>query len=91
MRKQVLVTGGAQRLGALLCRHFAQAGWDVWCHYQRSGAAAQQLVQNLRNEGAMAHTVQADLAVARVSLPPGQSLQLERDAAGRFRLDVQGA
>ena len=35
--------------------------------------------------------VQADLAVARVSLPPGQSLQLERDAAGRFRLDVQGA
>jgi pyrimidine operon attenuation protein / uracil phosphoribosyltransferase len=34
--------------------------------------------------------VQADLAVARVSLPPGQSLQLERDAAGRFRLDVQG-
>ena len=63
MRKQVLVTGGAQRLGALVCRHFAQAGWDVWCHYQRSDAAAQQLVHSLRNEGAVAHTVQADLVV----------------------------
>ena len=35
--------------------------------------------------------VQADLAVARVSLPANQSLQLARDAAGRFSLEVQGA
>ena len=34
--------------------------------------------------------VQADLAVARVSLPAGQSLQLARDANGRLSLDVQG-
>jgi pyrimidine operon attenuation protein/uracil phosphoribosyltransferase len=35
--------------------------------------------------------VQADLAVARVSLPPEQSLQLARDASGRLSLEVQGA
>ena len=33
--------------------------------------------------------VAADIAVARVSLPPGQSLQLARAEDGRFRLDVQ--
>jgi len=63
MPRQVLVTGGAQRLGALLCRQFAQAGWAVWCHYQRSGAAAEHLAMSLREQGATAHTVQADLAV----------------------------
>jgi pyrimidine operon attenuation protein/uracil phosphoribosyltransferase len=35
--------------------------------------------------------VQADLAVARVALPAAQSLQLARDAAGRFSFEVQGA
>jgi NAD(P)-dependent dehydrogenase (short-subunit alcohol dehydrogenase family) len=60
--KRVLVTGGAQRLGALLCRAFAQAGWKVWCHYQHSSDAAQALVQQLRAEGLVAYAVQADLA-----------------------------
>ena len=59
--KRVLVTGGAQRLGALLCRTFASAGWEVWCHYQRSGALAEALVHELRGQGFAAHTVQADL------------------------------
>jgi len=34
--------------------------------------------------------VQADLAVARVSLPPTQSLALARDAAGAFSFHVEG-
>ncbi len=59
--KRVLITGGAQRLGALLCREFAHAGWDVWCHYQRSGELAHALVQELRDAGFAAYTVQADL------------------------------
>jgi NAD(P)-dependent dehydrogenase (short-subunit alcohol dehydrogenase family) len=63
MSKRVLVTGGAQRLGALLCRSFAHAGWEVWCHYQHSAEAAQALVQELREAGFSAYAVQADLAV----------------------------
>ena len=62
--KTVLVTGGALRLGALLCQTFAQAGWQVWCHYQRSAAAAQALQQQLQATGASVHLVQADLAQA---------------------------
>lgn len=62
--KTVLVTGGAQRLGALLCQAFAQAGWLVWCHYQRSAAAAQTLQQQLQATGATVHLVQADLGQA---------------------------
>jgi len=64
MLKHVLVTGGSQRLGALLCRQFAQAGWQVWCHYQRSAAAAQALCAELRQLGVQARTIQADLADA---------------------------
>jgi NAD(P)-dependent dehydrogenase (short-subunit alcohol dehydrogenase family) len=61
--KRVLVTGGAQRLGALLCRAFAHAGWEVWCHYQRSGTLAHALVAELRDAGFAAYAVQADLAL----------------------------
>jgi NAD(P)-dependent dehydrogenase (short-subunit alcohol dehydrogenase family) len=61
MLKRVLITGGAQRLGALLCRTFAQAGWEVWCHYQRSGELAHALVEELRAAGFAAYAVQADL------------------------------
>jgi NAD(P)-dependent dehydrogenase (short-subunit alcohol dehydrogenase family) len=64
MLKHVLVTGGSQRLGALLCRQFAQAGWQVWCHYQRSADLAQALCAELRQLGVQARTIQADLADA---------------------------
>ena len=64
MLKHVLVTGGSQRLGALLCRQFAQAGWQVWCHYQRSDQQAQTLCAELRQLGVQARPIQADLADA---------------------------
>ena len=59
--KHVLITGGALRLGAALCRAFAQAGWQVWCHYQRSADAAQALQAELQAQGADVRLVQADL------------------------------
>lgn len=62
MVKTVLITGGAQRLGAVLSRCFAQAGWQVWCHYQHSGAAAEALRAELAEHGQPLYTVQADLA-----------------------------
>ena len=64
MPKHVLVTGGSKRLGALLCRQFAQAGWQVWCHYQHSADPAQALCAELRHLGAQARPIQADLADA---------------------------
>jgi NAD(P)-dependent dehydrogenase (short-subunit alcohol dehydrogenase family) len=63
MSKRVLVTGGAHRLGALICQQFAQDGWQVWCHAQRSVAAAEALCQQLVAQGGQAQVVQADLGV----------------------------
>ena len=60
----VLVTGGAQRLGAVLCAAFARARWRVVCHYQNSHAQALALQQRLRAQGAWVELVQADLADA---------------------------
>lgn len=62
MARTVLITGGAQRLGAQLGRCFAQAGWHVWCQYQHSGAAAEALRAELAQKGQQIQTVQADLA-----------------------------
>ncbi len=58
---RVLITGGAHRLGALLCRQFASAGWQVWCHFQSSANAAELLRRELLQQGLSIHTVQADL------------------------------
>jgi len=60
--KQVLVTGGAHRLGAEIVRQFAAAGWRVWCHYQSSASAALALQAELGAQGAFVELVQADLA-----------------------------
>jgi len=62
MPKHVLVTGGSQRLGALLCRQFARAGWQVWCHYQHSAEAALALCAELGQLALQARPIQADLA-----------------------------
>ena len=54
----VLVTGGAKRIGAEICRAFAAAGWHVVIHYGTSGEAATRLAAALPS----AETVQCDLA-----------------------------
>jgi NAD(P)-dependent dehydrogenase (short-subunit alcohol dehydrogenase family) len=62
MGKRVLVTGGAHRLGRLICQQFAHDGWQVWCHAQNSMAAAEALCQQIALQGGQAQAVQADLS-----------------------------
>ena len=62
MVKRVLVTGGAHRLGALICQQFAKDGWQVWCHAQNSMAAAEAWCQQIALQGGQAQAVQADLS-----------------------------
>lgn len=57
-----LVTGGAKRIGAAVCRALAQAGYAVVIHCHRSQAEADVLVKSLREHGARAAIAQGDLA-----------------------------
>lgn len=45
--KQALVTGGAQRIGAAICRHLHQRGFNIALHYRRSTVPARQLADAL--------------------------------------------
>ena len=58
--KRVLVTGGALRVGAAICRAFAGAGAKVIVHYRNSEQEAQDLCRSLPGDG---HgVIQCDLA-----------------------------
>ena len=61
-KRAVLVTGGALRIGAALCRRFAEEGRTVLIHHRRSASAAEALAQDIRALGGTAHTLGADLA-----------------------------
>jgi NAD(P)-dependent dehydrogenase (short-subunit alcohol dehydrogenase family) len=56
-RPSVLVTGGAQRIGAAIARCFADAGWHVIIHYRGSSGEADALARTMPS----AETVQCDL------------------------------
>ena len=55
---QVLVTGGATRIGAEIVRGFADAGWHVVVHYNSSAGPAAELVASLPS----AEIVQCDVS-----------------------------
>ena len=58
MQPSVLITGGAKRIGAIMARSFAAAGWHVVIHYGQSRAAAEALAAKLPS----AECVRCDLA-----------------------------
>jgi pteridine reductase len=82
--KAVLVTGGARRVGAAICRRLHAAGANVVVHYHRSAQDAQALLHELNGVRA------GSVAVARADLLiPGALPQLIKDALAAFgRLDV---
>jgi len=59
--KVVLVTGGGTGLGAVIARHFAEAGAAVVVHYSRSEREAETTVSELRALGVRAEAVRAEL------------------------------
>jgi pteridine reductase len=58
----VLITGGAQRLGAAMGMELARAGWDVVVHYRHSQVPAEELCEQIRGLDRQAWAVAADLA-----------------------------
>jgi pteridine reductase len=82
--KVVLVTAGARRVGAAICRHLHALGANVMVNYLRSGTAARALVSELNAQRAdSAAMVKADL------LAPGAPALLVKTTLNTFgRLDV---
>ncbi|MFC3594480.1 SDR family oxidoreductase [Novosphingobium piscinae] len=66
----MLVTGGAQRIGALVVRRFAAAGWHVVIHCGRSLEAAHALAASLLS----AEVVSCDLADRAAALAMVEAL-----------------
>lgn len=64
MIKNVLVTGGAQRIGRSIVERLACEGYGVAIHCRRSTAAAEEIAASIKSAGGQAVVVQADLAEA---------------------------
>ncbi len=66
-RPAVLVTGGARRIGALVARAFAHAGWEVIIHHKHSEPEARALAAGLPGARTLAcDLTDGDAAVAMV-------------------------
>jgi NAD(P)-dependent dehydrogenase (short-subunit alcohol dehydrogenase family) len=61
--KNVLVTGGAKRLGRAIVLDLAAAGWNVALHYNSSMQEADAVAAEARRHGARVALLQADLAL----------------------------
>jgi len=59
--KTALVTGGAKRIGAAICRDLAANGYNVFFQYISSEEEAQELVTELESHGVKAGACEADL------------------------------
>ncbi len=58
----VLVTGGAQRIGAAISDHLAALGWRVAIHHNKSEAPALALRDRIRQRGDRAEIIACDLS-----------------------------
>ncbi len=81
--KVVMVTGGARRVGAAICRRLHAAGAQVLVHYRNAAQEAHALQQELNGLRA------GSVALARADLlAPGALSQLVKDAVMAFgRID----
>lgn len=61
MRKSVLVTGGAARVGRVIAIHLARVGWDVAVHYRSSHKEIVQTLEEIRSYKVRAVAVQGEL------------------------------
>jgi len=82
-QKRVLVTGASLGIGAAVARGFAAAGAVVAVHYNRSEAAAREVVSAIEAGGGSAVAVRGDLAAA-----DGADAMVDAAAAALGGLDI---
>lgn len=74
--KTALITGGARRLGAEICRHLHQNGFNIIIHYRRSASDAEQLCAELNQK-----RVDSAIAIATDLTDPEAVIELAETAA----------
>ncbi|MEA3053467.1 MAG: hypothetical protein QOG72_2370 [Sphingomonadales bacterium] len=87
--RTAIVTGGARRIGAALCRALAKDGWHLLIHFNRSEAEAEALALELGNAAVVGADLASPDAAERVmaglgGLPPARLLV---NNASRFVCD----
>jgi NAD(P)-dependent dehydrogenase (short-subunit alcohol dehydrogenase family) len=87
--RTAIVTGGARRIGAALCRALAEDGWHLLIHCRRSTEAAEALARELGNAATVTADLESPDSARRVmaaldGLPPPRLLV---NNASRFAFD----
>jgi NAD(P)-dependent dehydrogenase (short-subunit alcohol dehydrogenase family) len=95
--RTAIVTGGAKRIGAALCRALAQDGWHLLIHCRRSIVEAEALARELGNAAVVAADLAAPDCASRImaaldGLPPARLLVnnaslFAQDSADDFTLE----
>ena len=62
LKKRVLITGGAIRLGKAIALSLAEANWDIAIHYGSSETEAHQTAEEIRELGSACQIIKADLS-----------------------------
>ncbi len=88
MNPVALVTGGAVRLGRAISLRLAEAGYDLFVHYNSSAAPAEEVAREIEALGRRCVIGQADLSDPRAAVVLGAEL---REAYGRLDLLVNSA
>lgn len=90
MRRTVLVTGGAKRLGAAIARRLAADGHRVLVHYGRSGAEAEVLATELGGAAVAGDLADPDVVgslVERAAEAAGAPIDGLVNSASQFEFD----
>jgi NAD(P)-dependent dehydrogenase (short-subunit alcohol dehydrogenase family) len=95
--RTAIVTGGARRIGAALCRALAEDGWHLLIHCRRSTEASEALARELGNAAVVGADLASPDAATRVmaaldGLPPARLLVnnaslFAHDSADDFTLE----
>jgi NAD(P)-dependent dehydrogenase (short-subunit alcohol dehydrogenase family) len=60
-KKNILITGGATRIGKAIALHFSKKGWNIAIHYFRSSSKAKKLKKVIERNSVKVSLIKADL------------------------------
>tara|TARA_B110000438_G_scaffold268685_1_gene284453 strand:+ start:128 stop:331 length:204 start_codon:yes stop_codon:yes gene_type:complete len=61
INKNILITGGATRIGKAIALHFSKKGWNIAIHYFKSSAEAKILKKIIEQNDVKVILIKADL------------------------------